>query len=135
MSEDAFLNESNVFELFGLDFMLDEHLNLWFIECNASPQMIGTSPAKEKFLTKLNLDIMEIMIKYYRSRLKRIFDVLKPGDHNTEELYAKYAKAALNRLEPEYEIHPDNGFKKIMDKNMLGANAYYGYLPDECVDD
>ena len=32
-----FLKESNVFEMFGLDFMLDDKLNLWFIECNASP--------------------------------------------------------------------------------------------------
>lgn len=27
----------NIYELFGLDFMLDENLNLWFIECNPSP--------------------------------------------------------------------------------------------------
>lgn len=37
MTQHSYLRSSNVFELFGLDFMLDEHLNLWFIECNASP--------------------------------------------------------------------------------------------------
>ena len=49
MSKDLYLKESNVFELFGLDFMLDDDLNLWFIECNASPVFQGTCPAKEIF--------------------------------------------------------------------------------------
>mmetsp|Transcript_4528 Transcript_4528/g.3745 ORF Transcript_4528/g.3745 Transcript_4528/m.3745 type:complete len:144 (-) Transcript_4528:63-494(-) len=31
------LKSPSVFEMFGLDFLLDERLNLWFIECNASP--------------------------------------------------------------------------------------------------
>ena len=31
------IKKPSVFELFGLDFMLDEDLNLLFIECNASP--------------------------------------------------------------------------------------------------
>jgi len=37
MSKSKFFQDSRVFELFGLDFILDSELNLWFIECNASP--------------------------------------------------------------------------------------------------
>jgi len=48
MTKKDFVKQSNVYELFGLDFMLDENLNLWFLECNASPVYQGTTP--EKFI-------------------------------------------------------------------------------------
>jgi len=37
MIEPYVLKSSSVFEFFGIDFMIDDNLNLWFIECNASP--------------------------------------------------------------------------------------------------
>lgn len=49
MSEHAFLKDPRVFEMFGLDFLFDDKLNLWFIECNASPVLQGTSPEKSAF--------------------------------------------------------------------------------------
>ena len=33
-----YLKDSRVFEVFGLDFVLDTNLNLWFIECNGDTQ-------------------------------------------------------------------------------------------------
>jgi hypothetical protein len=41
MSKNGFFKDSRGYEMFGLDFVLDENLNLWFIECNASPVLIG----------------------------------------------------------------------------------------------
>jgi hypothetical protein len=32
-------NQSNFFELFGYDFMIDEDFNLWLIECNTNPSI------------------------------------------------------------------------------------------------
>ena len=52
MSQYSLMRIPNVFEMFGLDFLLDEDLNLWFIECNASPQMVGTNDYKTEFLNK-----------------------------------------------------------------------------------
>lgn len=49
MSEHTFLKDSRVFEMFGLDFLFDTSLNLWFIESNASPVMQGTSEEKALF--------------------------------------------------------------------------------------
>ena len=39
MSKDYLLKDSRVYEIFGLDFVLDKNLTLWFLECNASPVM------------------------------------------------------------------------------------------------
>lgn len=60
MSENSFWKGSNVFEMFGLDFMLDENLNLWFIECNSSPQFIGTTGKKNRKIQKMLKDLFEI---------------------------------------------------------------------------
>lgn len=49
MSEHAFLKDPRVFEMFGLDFLFDNKLNLWFIESNASPVLQGTSEEKMLF--------------------------------------------------------------------------------------
>jgi len=51
------LKDSRVFEVFGLDFVMDDKLNLWFIESNASPVFQGTSPAKLLFQTTLLRDM------------------------------------------------------------------------------
>ena len=39
MSKHTFLQDSRVFEFYGLDLMLDDDLNLWYLECNPSPVM------------------------------------------------------------------------------------------------
>jgi len=143
MSAHAFWNQSNVYEMFGLDFMLDDELNLWFIECNSSPQLIGTNDLKTKFLVQMLEDLFEIQYGLYRSRMSRILDLLKKiskesaeeGRIDYTQWRNEYAQAAKNRFEPEYQISPDNTFKLIMDKNIEGPNAYFGHLDPECADD
>ncbi|RZM27129.1 MAG: hypothetical protein EOO88_14520, partial [Pedobacter sp.] len=72
MSQYSFLRQSPLFELFGVDFMLDSDLNLWFIECNTSPVLKGTSDEKERFVSKMLRDQFEIVIGLLRSRMKRV---------------------------------------------------------------
>jgi len=140
MSAHAFWNQSNVYEMFGLDFMLDEDLNLWFIECNSSPQLIGTNDQKTKFLEEMLEDLFEIQYGLYRSRMQRILGVLKKVSRASAEDqvvdYTKwreeYAEASRNRFEPEYKIKKDNSFKLIMDMNKKGKDAFFGHLDDEC---
>lgn len=142
MSAHAFWPQSNVYEMFGLDFMLDDQLNLWFIECNSSPQLIGTNELKTNFLVTMLKDLFEIQYGYYKSRMRRILRVIKEMNDEIQafgtvdyDVWRKnYADAARNRLEPEYEISKDNSFKIIMDLNIAGAGAYFGYLDEECVD-
>jgi len=143
MSEHAFLKESNVFEMFGLDFMLDDQLNLWFIECNSSPQLIGTNEYKTKFLVKMLTDMFEIQYAYYRSRMKRLYNMFKLMNTELEQFdevdYDKwkgeYKQVVKNRLEPEFQISPENSWTLIIDKNLKGEAAYFGHLDAECIDD
>ena len=143
MAEKDFLKHSGAFEMLGLDFLLDEELNLWFIECNASPQLIGTSDEKAEFLTKLLSDMFEIQYAYLRSRFKRIqaFIAKMNGDISSKKkvdrrkIRNEFAVINRNKLEPEFQIDPSNSFTLIMDKNLKGPLAYFGHLPKECIDD
>jgi len=135
--------KSNVFEMFGVDFMLDDELNLWFIEANMSPQFLGTNEYKSQFLRKMFQDLFEIEYSYYRSRMTRVLAVLRAmnkelksgGDLQIEEWKSQYSAATKNRLEPEYQISPKNEFVLIVDKNLDGAYAYGGLLEDDCAKD
>ena len=44
---------SNVYEMFGVDMVMDEKFNLKVIEVNASPMIIGTSVHKTKLMKKM----------------------------------------------------------------------------------
>jgi len=143
MSEKSFWKGSNVFEMFGLDFMLDSKLNLWFIECNSSPQLIGTSPMKTNFLIKMLTNLFEIQYAYYRSRMHRVFELLSKINKEITETHktnytkwqVEYKKAVANRLEPQFEVSKNNSFILIMDRSKKGKERYLGNLLDECIDD
>jgi len=143
MSEHSFLKHSGVYEMFGLDFLLDEHMNLWFIECNASPQLIGTSPEKTEFLIKLISDVFEIQYAFLRSRFKRIQQfmselhgkVTKDKKVDRRKIMTDFAKVNRNKLEPEFPIDKNNSFTLIMDKSIIGPGAYFNHLKEECIDD
>jgi hypothetical protein len=54
------LPHPGVFELYGVDFLLDEDLNLWFLEINRSPAMMATTPRKAEILENLIQGLIEI---------------------------------------------------------------------------
>lgn len=145
MTESYFSKESNFYELFGLDFMLDSNFNLWFIECNASPQLIGTNPLKTEFLVIMLTDMFRIQIAYYRSRMKRVFDVIDRMQYeldnkfevDMDKYYQQFDEANKNYLDEDYAdlITPENSFSVIIDRNLKGEKAYMGILPEQCVDD
>jgi len=141
MTAHAFWNQSNVFEMFGLDFMLDEDLNLWFIECNSSPQLVGTNEYKTNFLIKMLQDIYEIQYSLYKSRMSRVVKLIKQmeleglieGTINYTKWRPEYIEASKNRFEPQFNLSSDNSFHLIMDLNRKKSEAYFGNLKDECI--
>ena len=127
--------------MFGLDFVMDENLNLWFIECNASPQLIGTNELKTKFLVQMLEDMFKIEYAYLRSRWRRIQQFAK--EYYNEQLTQKKSdaeywkrsleKALVNQLESEYSSSVGGTWEKILDENIEGAKKYYGFLEEECM--
>ena len=143
MTENSLYHVSNVFELFGLDFVLDENLNLWFIECNASPQLVASNDRKRTFLVKMLTDLFEIQSAYYKSRMSRTFKFIEKmvsqinsSPHAVVESKWKEefdSNIDINKLDSEFTLSPNNGFSLIIDKNIKGDGAYFGHLEKECI--
>ena len=89
MNLDKLLRHPRVFELMGMDFLVDNNLNVWYIEANLSPSISATSQEKKK----LNSDLMrgvidvEYALEYGAdldtvlrdTQLEVVFDGRKPG--------------------------------------------------------
>ncbi len=148
MVSDALLKRSQVYELFGVDFMLDDNLNLWFIECNSGPVLSGSSKEKEIFVTKMLVDQFEIVSGLLKSRMKRVIQYVNgiieenqvnrlPGGaieiKDLEIKQKEFKKLIENRFEREYELSWNNGFSKIVDDNYEGVERYSGLISEECL--
>jgi hypothetical protein len=54
------MHHPGVFELYGVDFMFDSQLHLWFLEINRSPSMQATTEEKGRLQSNLISQMMEI---------------------------------------------------------------------------
>lgn len=140
-------NATNVWELYGVDFMLDDELNLWFIECNIGPVIKASNEEKGKFLQQLLTDAFEIVTAQLRSRMKRVIRFVneltaKEVKMNTfseitipnfSEKKKAFDDLLRNRVEDEFKIKPDNSWIKIVDETLEGTARYNGMFPTECV--
>jgi len=148
MSQSTFVKISSVYELFGVDFMLDEEMNLWFLECNSSPVMTGTSEEKEKFMIQMLKDHFEIVIGLLRSRTIRIINYVNEvtvalksfrnenGKFELRELNQKkehFKFIIQNKFEPEYEPSPLNSWSRIVDENFNGTARYMNLIEEKCL--
>jgi len=148
LTQEPFLVQSSIYELFGVDFMLDDNLNLWFIEANSNPMLVGGSEEKEKFVTQMLKDQLEIVVGLLRSRMKRVISYVNSLIEEEEawmlssdDVYisglkskkAKFAELIKNRFEPEFEPSSGNGFQKIIDENYGDVDRYLGLIGPECL--
>ena len=60
MVYEKMLRHPGVYELYGVDFMFDENLNLWFLEVNRSPAMQATTEEKGRIQSKMTKDLLRI---------------------------------------------------------------------------
>ena len=146
--QDSFLKRSTLFEIMALDFMLDEDLNLWFIEANTKPGLEGSSDEIKQLFVGLLKDTMDIVFGLLRSRTKRIINYV---NRMTRDSKAKmisesevqitdlpmrlreFREISKNSFEPEYEPRSTNNFTRIIDENLEGAERYFGLLSEECL--
>ena len=145
----SYLNtSSSIFEFYGADFMIDDDMNLWFIEVNSGPAMGGYTPETQILVRKMMTSLFEITLGLLRSRTKRIinfvntiiserqYEVSEDGKvqiMNLAEKIQEFERISRNYFEKEFEPKANNTFVKIIDENLEGADAYMGYLPAECL--
>lgn len=148
MSQKNFLKRSSLFELYGMDFMLDDNLNLWFIEANALPGLSEKSPTFTQFEGQMLRDEYEIIFKLLRSRMKRVFyfvnELIKQGgakrvSDNTVEIanltesIEAFKRISQNYFDAEYQLSAENTFHKIIDENYSGTQRYSELISEDCL--
>jgi len=143
MSQSDFSKKSSLFEFFGIDFVLDENLGVWFIEANAMPLIDGFTDSTTKKLNQIMVDVFEIVYGLLRSRMKRVVEyvnklnkeIVNSGITEVSDLSqrrAEFRELSMNKFEPEFIPRAGNGFVKIVDENELGTNRYSGLLEASC---
>jgi len=148
MSRNDYLKVSSVYELQGLDFILDENLNLWFIEANPKPAIEEATPHSKELFKTMFLDQYEIVIGLLRSRMKRVYEYVnhivsreEAGWSSVDKIYiknlnekkAEFQQVIKNYFEPEFEPREGNSFTKIVDENYSGVKRYAGLISEECL--
>jgi len=107
--------------------MLDDNMNLWFLESNASPLLSGLQ--KYGIFKSVVQGAIEISYGLYKSRMKRVLDIIRKMEGQ---------RVNYNKWRKEYQYAVKIGLKRnnwqlILDKNRLGTGAYMTYLPLECL--
>ena len=148
MASHSFLKRSTIYELYGVDFLLDSNLNLWFIEANSGPAIGGYSKPMEKFIAKMVEDHFEIIMGLIRSRMKRVINYVnriissglvaggKKDNIKIKDLDQRryeFKTISKNYFEKEFEPKAGNGFSKIIDDNLFGTERYSGLISQECL--
>jgi len=140
MSQERFLKKSSIYELYAVDFMLDQDLNLWFIDANSMPVLQGWTSDIIEFNNRMLGDTFEIVSGLLKSRAKRIVkyinglcandefgaDVDGIRVYDLERRREEFKKLTSNYFEKEYEpkVGGGNGFVKIVDENYAGRERY-----------
>jgi hypothetical protein len=148
MCQHGFLKRPNMYELYGVDFILDEDLKLWFIEANTSPMMEATTAEREQLLIDMLSSHFELMFSFLRSRMKRVItfvnQLTKTMTANTstsgEFSIPNFAQVKMeydelinqNYLDPEFALSKKNGFRLCVDESKNGTERYGGLLKEEC---
>jgi len=141
MNSQFFLKQSNVYGLFGLDFVIDDKFHLWFIEANPNPQLIATSKSLGTLMEQMIRSLFEIEYALYRSRMKRAIEVIKEfmerrtiyETMNYVKWQGKYKEAIKNRFEPEFLMSSSNTFSLVMDESIPGPEAYQDNIDLHCM--
>jgi len=148
MSQHGFVKISSVFELYGVDFILDDDLNLWFIEANCRSAVEGTTPFSRQFFIQMYKDQYEIAMGLLRSRMKRVYQYVnkmilnqdafwtfdgEPYIEDIDKKLKEFKELTKNSFEPEFLPSESNGFSKIVDENFVGVQRYSGLVSPDCL--
>ncbi|CAK80036.1 unnamed protein product (macronuclear) [Paramecium tetraurelia] len=138
--EKYLLKDSRVGEFFGVDFILDDDLNLWIFECNRNPNFLAVTEGRKEKFGKLIPDMLEIQMQLVRSRYKRIrdfmYNTLLPAikarqfQQQQEKLKEEFLQLMKDRFEPEYKLSTSN----LAELAYIGDGQFNGYIKKECLE-
>ena len=133
---------SDVFEMFGVDVIMDENYRLYIIEINASPMVIGTAKRKTKMMTNMVKGLYNIIFAQQFSRVKRTMnfidenkkDIMKKK--NLEANKKKFNQLYQNYIDDEYlTMLENNPWEMIYDSEKKDKyERYMGLIDRECID-
>lgn len=140
-ASDTFMVDSALFRMCGFDFMMDDKMNLYFIESNQRPA-INEDEAMRQFTESKIGDMLDIVLALLRSRLTRIQSFMTsfikdhlidmvPYDH--EEKVEEFRRISKNKFDPDFPIRENNSWWPVIDMNREGADAYFGLISEECI--
>jgi len=146
MSQDKFSKKSSIYELYAVDFVMDENLNLWFIDANSMPSLQGWTPDRVQFFNRMMSETFEIVSGLLKSRAKRIVGYINDlcahesfgAEMNGIQIYGlerrreEFKKLSSNYFEAEFEPSLSNGFVKIVDENYIGQEKYSSAFEPRC---
>ena len=143
MSMHVLEQRSGGYRLMGFDFMLDDNMNLWFIEANTGPQNSQWERKRRHLTEVMYRDALEIEFVYLRSRVKRLRDFVKIAveeyrqkqeNWDKETLRGLFEVANKEKLEPEFSISSTNMWEKIIDLSLEGTEEekHMGLLDNSC---
>ena len=143
MAQDAFAKKSSVYEVYGLDFIMDENLGLWFIEANNMPLIRGFTKDSVILINGMLKSMFEIEFGLLKSRMKRVIlyinqltEQFKANNSqlpNMDQAREEFRKLSMNKFEPEFLPSPENGFVLIIDENRVGTDMYYSLIQRDCL--
>lgn len=144
MAQSGFFQKSSVYEVFGLDFVMDENMNLWFIEANSMPLVNGFSKGSTVLLNKMLVDTFDIVMGLAKSRMKRVIDYVNNLTYQVDVDFQgelpdlakrrkEFKEITKNYFEPEFEPATDNSYHRIIYEKDVGVKRYSGLLTKECL--
>ena len=109
------LSSGNLFELYGIDILLDSSLNPWLLEVNLNPSLDCNTQLDSKIKSKLLTDIFNIIGVIPFSHDGKYITMDKPNEYKNE------AEEGVIESLCEFE-RPTGGFERIF---PLKSNINY----------
>lgn len=134
---------ADLFETFGVDFVIDEDLKISVIEVNASPMVVGTNKRKTKLMMDMMVGLFNITFAQQFSRTERGLKYIEENRNDImnslpEELLKHqeaFKKLYVNKVDKKYEeMFVNNPWKLVYDESLEGSAKYAGLLTDDCAE-